>query len=1553
MRKVFRSGVFVLAMCFSSAIWAQQPIISSAIPMASVPGFVVTIAGTGINPVAANNVVYFGATRANVTAAGVGFATVTVPDGATHANVSLTNTASGLTGWTQYPFLPTFNSTPYVADVVNFDASVDFSAGGSPSGVAIGDIDGDGKPDIVAINQSDNTLSVFRNTASTDAIDATSFAAKEDFMTSNAPVGVVVADFDGDGKLDVAVANQASNTVSVYHNNSTAGLIDASSLAPRVDFATAGSPGGIAACDIDGDGKPEIVVTATTDDVVSVLHNTTTVGVINTGSFSFHEDYATGAGPNAVATADIDGDGKQDILVGNTTDNTLSVLRNTSTTGIIDAATFSGGVDFATGTGPSGVAVADLDGDGKIDVVVANNGSDNVSILRNTATSGAITTGSLDTKFDFAVGSSPNAVGVGDMDGDSRPDISVPNMADGTVSVLRNAGFSGSLTTASFDSEVSFAQNSSPVAIVIGDLDGDHEPEIICADAAADVISVLKNNPLSPIEGTGVACLGATDTLTDATGTGVWSSASTVIATVGSSTGVVVGVSVGTVEITYSVPGGFTTKIVTVNGLPDAGDVSGVASICAGANVAFATTGTGGVWSSSNTAVATVDASGVVTGIASGSAAISYTLTTGCGEDWDTSVININPLADAGTISGESGVCLGSATNLSSSTPDGVWSSSDGGVATIDVIGNVSGVATGSAIMSYIHTNSCGSDTVTYAMTVNPLPMAITGTDSMCEGASVTLANATSGGTWNSPDMIVSVDASTGVVNGLSAGTASVSYSLPVTGCSATVVVTVNAQPSAIGGLHHVCEGSTRLLTNSLSGGVWSGTDASTATVDGATGVVSGVASGTLVVSYEMPTGCYVVADVTVNPTPGPIVGDTVICQGFRDTLYNASPGGVWSSSFYARVPIDAGTGAIYGSFLGPSIISYTTTGGCSSVKTVTVLASPVPVSGTGVVCEGLTTSVASSSFGGAWVSSDTSVAVVVVPTGIIGGVSAGTAEVSYVATNGCYRSIVVTVNPSPDTISGEDAVCTGDTITLGCATVGGTWSSGHAFADIAATSGLLTGVASGLATVSYTLPTGCQTTHIVSVNETPASITGMDSVCEGLTTILSTTTAPGLWSSEDATVATIVPVAGLVTGISAGTTNITFTVPGSGCFTNHVITVNALPDAISGSGTVCEGSITTLASTGTPDGTWSSSDIATAIADLTTGNVLGVLAGTVNITYRLPTGCMTSRVMTVAPLPVAGTLSGPDTVCEGASVMLSASLPGGTWSISSGHASVSTTGDVTGVSGGSDIITYSIVNSCGTAVVSHELTVNPLPAIGTFTGDNNICLGKTRFFSNSLSGGAWSSSDPSVATVASGTVSGVALGTATISYTRTNACGSTFSSTTVTVHALVDPGVLTGTDTICIGDVVTISASVSGGTWSSASAWVASVSVDGDVTGHYPGGTIIRYIVANSCSSDTATLLFTVRSPVDCYTSVSGVENTKVGLSIYPNPTNGAFSISAPVDGILSVLTVDGRVVAHYNVTNGETNLTISENLSAGVYICRFEGKDGSTEMLKLLFKP
>jgi trimeric autotransporter adhesin len=1488
---------------------SAPPAVNSLSPASGRPSSTIAITGTNFNPVPGDNIVYIGAAKATVAAASSTSLTVNVPTGSTYMPVSVNNTGCGLSAYSQYPFLPTYDNSLYPAGTINFDNKSDFTTGNNPMSIAISDFDGDGKPDMAVLNINDNTVSIYRNTSSAGTINAGSFATKVDFATGSQPYSITIGDIDGDGKPDMVVTNKNDNTVSVLRNLAAAGSITSGSFAGKIDFATGINPISAAIGDIDGDGKLDIVTANYFSNTLSVLRNRAPNGCITSASFAPKVDFTTGAQPYNVAISDIDGDGKPDVAVVNQASATLSIFRNTAVTGSITNTSLAPRTDFATGNNPFSIAIGDIDGDGKVDLAVVNHLSYTLSIFHNTSVAGSVT---LAGKVDFATGILPFNLAMGDLDGDGKPDIAVANQGiDRTpgstaISVFRNKSVAGLIDDSSIAAKVNFVLSSSPRFVAVGDIDGDGKPELLVSKLSENIVSIIRNNPLLPITGITNICGTGSTTLSDAVTGGIWKSNDTTVATVDTATGIVTGVATGTSVISYTVSGGTVTTTVTVTTLAA---TTGTTDICIGATTTLSNASAGGTWSSSNVATAIIGSgTGIVTGITSGTAIITYAVSSGCAT---TSIVTVNPPAIAGVTT----ICTGTTTTLSDAAAGGTWSSPDGtGIVTVGTgTGMIAGVATGTATIIYTAPAGCIATTT---LKVISLPTPITGASDVCDGSATTLNNTTSGGSWSSSDAsIVSIGSTTGIATGISAGTATITY-LFVTGCSTTTTITANPSPSAITGTGIVCMGLTTTLSDPTMGGSWSSGNMTIATVTASTGVVTGVSAGTAPVSYTSPAGCTTTMPVTVNDVPSAITGATAICTGSAAALGNSVAGGVWSSNNVSVATINGSTGVVTGIATGTSIITYALATGCLITTPVTV--NPLPASITGVpnVCIGSTTTLSNTTSGGTWSSGNTN-ASVGSATGIATGMSAGTSMITYTAGTGCIATTPVTVNPLPASITGSPNICIGSTTVLNNITPGGTWSSSSTNASIGSGTGLVTGVSAGTSMITYTLGTGCITTTVATVNPLPSSITGAPDVCIGATTALNDATPGGTWSSSSSNVA-IGSATGIATGINAGTATITYATA-SGCITTSPITVNPLPTPITGATNVCTGATAALNNT-TTGGVWNCSSTAIATINAGTGIVTGISAGTAIVTYAISTGCSTTATITVDPLPAA--ITGTTSICQGALTTLNNATTGGTWS--SNDTSVATadpgTGIVTSVASGTAIITYTAGSGCLTTAV---VTVNPLPA--SITGTRTICQGSATALSDATAGGTWSSGSSSIASVGLGTgiVTGIAAGTTTITYRTATGCTATSE---VTVNPL--PSAISGTTHVCIGSSVTLLDATTGGMWSNNNSNITVDSAIGIVTGITTGTSIITYTLGTGC---TANITVTVNpQPAAISGSTSVCAGTATPLSDIGGGTwsssNANVSVGAAT-GIATGVTAGTATITYTLGTGCTTNVTVTVN--------------------------
>ena len=350
---------------------------------------------------------------------------------------------------------------------LNFATQQIFTVGNGPFGVTTGDLNGDGRADIVTTDDVDGAVSIMLNTTPSGTATPT-FAAKQDFtvVSGTGPVAVLVADLNGDGRPDIATANNSGSVVAVLLNTTQAGAA-ALTFASVQTFAVGAFPVDIKAGDFNGDGRSDLVVSnngagAGAGTTISVLLNTTPMQSA-AASFAPQQTFPVGTGPRGVAVGDLNGDGRADIAVANSGNGNISVLLNTTAIGAA-AASFAPQTAFATGTGMGDVEFGDLNGDGRLDLAVPNNDASSVSVLLNTMTAGA-TTPTFAARQDFPVGTNPFALKVGDFDGDGRNDIATANSGT-AVYRLADAGWTVLPGLAAAADKLAVAANGDVVANV-------------------------------------------------------------------------------------------------------------------------------------------------------------------------------------------------------------------------------------------------------------------------------------------------------------------------------------------------------------------------------------------------------------------------------------------------------------------------------------------------------------------------------------------------------------------------------------------------------------------------------------------------------------------------------------------------------------------------------------------------------------------------------------------------------------------------------------------------------------------------------------------------------------------------------------------------------------------------------------------------------------------------------------------------------------------------------------------------------------------------------
>ncbi|CAF4542922.1 unnamed protein product [Rotaria socialis] len=298
-----------------------------------------------------------------------------------------------------------------------FSIQMTYSTGASsnPNSVTTADINADGEIDIIVANNNANNVGVLINNG--NGI----FAAQVTYSSGNGPNCVVVVDVNGDGKVDIIVANYNANNVGVLINAGNGTFI------AQVTYSTGGgsNPAFLAAADVNGDGKIDITVANYGASNVGVLINN------GNGTFAAQVTYSTGgsSNPNCVVAADVNKDGKVDIIVANNGLNNVGVLLNVGGIAFTPQATYSTG----SASGPNSIVVIDLNGDGKVDIAASNNAAGSFSVFLGTGS------GTFLASTTYSIGSSISCVAAADVNSNGKTDIIVTLSNGNNIAVLLNS----------------------------------------------------------------------------------------------------------------------------------------------------------------------------------------------------------------------------------------------------------------------------------------------------------------------------------------------------------------------------------------------------------------------------------------------------------------------------------------------------------------------------------------------------------------------------------------------------------------------------------------------------------------------------------------------------------------------------------------------------------------------------------------------------------------------------------------------------------------------------------------------------------------------------------------------------------------------------------------------------------------------------------------------------------------------------------------------------------------------------------------------------------
>jgi gliding motility-associated-like protein len=490
--RIVRMKIVIVTLLFmvSGSVLAQTPVITSVDMRQTYAGSKIVISGSGFSATPANLDVWFDNTKGTITSSSDFSIEVTVPAQAKSGNIEVINKTSKLSAKSSFKFTPYYSGEAFdgskfggsasftgltneVFDVCTCDFDLDgkpdlaatkqgtasdimmlrntstigniafaqtsVSVGSPTFNAACGDLNGDGKPDLVASRGGATRNEVFVRLNTSTGPGTISFSTSASLLldVSHVAFRLSIRDLNMDGKPEIIVSNafQATgNVLYVFVNQSSGGALSINSTPVKITVPEASSSYGLDVQDLDGDNLPEIIFNQFNNPNIFILKNTFSGSGI---SFAAAQQLPLTGTLNHLTTADFNNDNKLDIAVTNSTvNNKVHVLLNTSSGSI----SFGSPMTFDTGDGPWGLDAVDLDGDKDVDLIVGN--IDFAPATVNTEFTALINNGNFAnvgfTATTFNVGKKTRNVEAGDFDGDAKPDLAFTTVSGNSADILRN-----------------------------------------------------------------------------------------------------------------------------------------------------------------------------------------------------------------------------------------------------------------------------------------------------------------------------------------------------------------------------------------------------------------------------------------------------------------------------------------------------------------------------------------------------------------------------------------------------------------------------------------------------------------------------------------------------------------------------------------------------------------------------------------------------------------------------------------------------------------------------------------------------------------------------------------------------------------------------------------------------------------------------------------------------------------------------------------------------------------------------------------------------------